>query len=146
MKKIILTALAIATLQFAQAQTQAMSNAQPAVKKEAPTPEQIAERQSNRLQKVLTLTDEQKQRVYAAIAKRATTVQQLRSTNASDNNALKASIKPVNDQFIKDVDATLTPEQKKKWDEFRVEEEKKREARMNEKNNATTQPTTGDKK
>ncbi|HXD92787.1 MAG TPA: hypothetical protein VNX01_06200 [Bacteroidia bacterium] len=145
MKKIILTALAIATLQFAQAQTQAASNAQP-VKKDAPTPDQMAERQSNRLQKVLTLTDEQKQRVYTAIAKRATTVQQLRSTNASDNNALKASIKPVNEQFIKDVNATLTPEQQKKWDEFRVQEQQKKEARMKEKNNATTQPATGSQK
>lgn len=139
MKKIILTALAIATLQFAQAQTQAMSNAQPAIKKEAPTPEQIAERQSNRLQKVLTLTDEQKQRVYAAIAKRATTVQQLKKDNKT---TLKASIKPVNEQFVKDVNATLTPEQQKKWDSVRMEEEKKQEARMNEKNNAAKPAST----
>jgi periplasmic protein CpxP/Spy len=144
MKKIILTALAIATLQFAQAQTQAMSNAQPVVKKEAPTPEQVAERQSNRLQKVLTLTDEQKQRVYAAIAKRTTTVQQLKKENRTN---LKASIKPVNDQFVKDVNATLTPEQQKKWDDFRAQEEKKHEERMKEKNNAAKPaPTEGGNK
>ena len=143
MKKIILTALAIATLQFAQAQSQAMSNAQPVVKKEVPTPEQIAERQSNRLQKVLTLTDEQKQRVYAAIAKRATTVQQLRDKNAK---VTQAEIAPVKEQAIKDINTILTPEQQKKWEEYRIQEEKKREARMNEKNNATAQPATGDKK
>jgi len=143
MKKIILTALAIATLQFAQAQSQAMSNAQPVVKKEVPTPEQIAERQSNHLQKVLTLTDEQKQRVYAAIAKRATTVQQLRDKNAK---VTQAEIAPVKEQAIKDINTILTPEQQKKWEEYRIQEEKKREARMNEKNNATAQPATGDKK
>jgi protein CpxP len=140
MKKVILTALTIASLQFAQSQTQAMSNEQPKIKTEDPTPEQMAARQSAHLQKVLTLTDDQKQRVYAAIVKRATAMQQLKSTGEKPT---KTETAPVKEQFIKDVNATLTPEQQKKWEDFRLQQKQNKEARKNQQAapaNGTTAP------
>ena len=140
MKKIILTALAIASLQFAQAQTQATSSTQPTIKKEAPTPEQIATRQSAHLQKVLTLTDEQKQRVYSAIVKRATSIQQLKGKSVKPT---PAEIAPVKEQAVKDINAVLTPEQQKKWEDFRLQQKQKQEARKNQQANpnGTSAPT-----
>lgn len=133
MKKVFLTVLAVASLQFVQAQnTQMPSNAKPATagKTQESTPEQIATRQSNHLQKVLTLTEEQKQKVYAAIVTRATAMQQIRSKNGENHKALQAETKPVREQFIKDVNATLTPDQQKKWEEFRLQQKQKQEARQ----------------
>jgi hypothetical protein len=137
MKKIILTALAVATLQLAQAQqTPAPAQAAEAPsQKQAPTPEQAATRQTAHLQKVLTLNDEQKQKVYQASLNRNTALQQLRTKNVENRKALHAEAKPVKEQFVKDVNATLTPEQQKKWEQYRLEQKQKQEMRKNQQAN-----------
>ncbi|HKC69671.1 MAG TPA: hypothetical protein VKG26_15645 [Bacteroidia bacterium] len=144
MKKIILTALAAAALQFTQAQ---VSNQRPVTesKPQEATPEQLATRQSNHLQKVLTLTEEQKQKVYQAIVARATAMQQVKAKNAGNHKAIQAEAKPIKEQFINNVNATLTPDQQKKWDEFRLQQKQKQEARKNQQatpaDGATPAPT-----
>ncbi|HXU27147.1 MAG TPA: hypothetical protein VN698_07935 [Bacteroidia bacterium] len=143
MKKIILTALAIATMQLTQAQeAKETRTATPRQAGEAPTAEQIATRQTDHLQKILTLTEDQKQKVYQAVLKRATTVQQIKA-KTTDRKAMQAEIKPVKEQLIKDVNAVLTPEQQKQWSDFRLQQKQKREARKNQQNspNGTAAPT-----
>ena len=133
MKKIILTALAIATIQLAQAQQTAapVQSTEAPAQKQAPTPEQAATRQTAHLQKVLTLTDDQKAKIYQASLNRNTAIKQLREKNMENRKALKAEVKPVKEQFVKDVNATLTPEQQKKWEAYRLEQKQKQEARKN---------------
>jgi glucose/arabinose dehydrogenase len=143
MKKIILTALAVATIQLAQAQqAPAPSQATEApTTKQTPTPEQAATRQTEHLQKVLTLNNEQKVKVYQASLTRNTAMQQLKIKNAENRKALKAEAKPVKEQFVKDVNATLTPEQQQKWEAYRLEQKQKHEARKNGQNAPAAAPT-----
>ncbi|HTA61282.1 MAG TPA: hypothetical protein VK835_02455 [Bacteroidia bacterium] len=144
MKKIVLTALAIATIQLAQAQQAPAQAAAPATtQKQAPTPEQMAERQSTHLQRVLTLTEEQKQKIYQAMITRNTSMQQIRSKGAENRKELHSEIKPVKEQFVKDVNATLTPEQQQKWEQYRLQQKQKQEERKNQQAapaNGTTAP------
>jgi hypothetical protein len=141
MKKIVLTALAVATMQLAQAQqAPAPAATQVTGERQAPTPEQIAARQSAHLQKVLTLTDEQKQKIYQAVLTRSSAMQQIKSKNVENRKALQSEAKPVKEQFIKDVNATLTPEQQQKWEQFRLQQKQKMEER---KNNQQAAPTSG---
>ena len=139
MKKNIFTALAIASLQFAVAQQNQASatavsdkNQAPAAvteKKQAPSAEKIAGRQADELQRVLTLSAEQKQKVYQAALTRSTAMQQLKSKELQNRKMLRAEAKPVKEQFVKDVNANLTPEQQKKWEAYRLEQKQKMEAR-----------------
>jgi Spy/CpxP family protein refolding chaperone len=131
MKKIILTALVAATMQLAQAQqapapAPAVTSAPP--QRQAPTPEQIANRQATHLQKVLTLTEEQKQKVYQAVVARATAMQQIKNKNRKE---LHTEAKPVKEKFVNDVNATLTPEQQQKWEQYRLQQKQKMQDRKN---------------
>ncbi len=139
MKKIILSALAIATLQLVQAQQQAPAATEqaPATQRQAPSPEQMATRQSTHLQKVLGLSEEQKQKVYQAALTRGTNIQQLRSKDAANRKELHADIKPVREQFVKDVNATLTPEQQQKWEQYRLQQKQRQEQHRQQRANNT---------
>lgn len=141
MKKIILSALAIASLQLAVAQAQPTAASTPAVapRMEKATPEQLATRQSTHLQKVLTLTDEQKQKVYQAALTRSTAMQQIKAKAASNRKELHAEAKPVREQYVKDVNATLTPEQQQKWQQYR---EAQKQKAMDRKHGQAAVPAT----
>ena len=128
MKKIILSVFAIAALQFVQAQNQQASPPVAQQKTQA-SPEQLADRQANHLQKVLALSDEQKQKIYQAALTRSNSMQQLKNANAGNRKELHAEAKPVKAQYVKDVNATLTPEQQQKWEQYRLQQKQKQEAR-----------------
>jgi hypothetical protein len=137
MKKIILSALAIAALQLAQAQ-QNQAPVQSAQQNQAPTPEQVAARQSTHLQKVLGLSEEQKQKVYQAAFTRSTAIHQLRGKDGGNRRELHADAKPVKQQFVSDVNATLTPEQQQKWEQYRLQQkQEQRRQQMKASNNGT---------
>ncbi len=144
MKKIILSALAVATLQFAQAQQTAAPSTTPTTQRQMPTPEQQATRQSAHLQKVLTLTEEQKQKIYQAALTRSTAMQQIKGNAADNRKAMHAQTKPVKEQYVKDVNMALTPEQQQKWEAYRLEQKQK--ARKNNQtlpaNGTNTAPAT----
>jgi hypothetical protein len=139
MKKIILSAFAVAVFQFAQAQQTQQPAETPATKAQKPTPEQMANRQATHLQKVLTLSEEQKQKVYQAALTRSTAMQQLKGQNNGNRKALHADAKPIKEQYVKDVNATLTPEQQQKWESYRLQQKQKEEARKSQLN----QPANG---
>jgi hypothetical protein len=128
MKKIILSVFAIAALQLVQAQNQPAA-APAAQQRTQPSPEQVATRQTNHLDKVLTLTEEQKQKIYQAALTRNASMQQLKGANAGNRKQLHAAAAPVKAQYVKDVNATLTPEQQQKWEQYRLEQKQKQEAR-----------------
>jgi len=141
MKKIILvSALALATLQFAQAQQAKPATTGPATPHQAATPEQKAMRDAARLQKVLNLTDEQKQKVYQAALTRTSSMQQIKNKQAENRKALHAEAKPIKDQFVKDVNMALTPEQQQKWEAYRAEQKQKHDQNKAKNAPATTEP------
>jgi len=145
MKKIILSALAITMLQLTQAQ-QNQAPTQPVQQNQGSTPEQMATRQSTHLQKVLGLSEEQKQKVYQAALTRSTSMQQLRGKDGGNRKELHADAKPVKQQFVTDVNATLTPEQQQKWEQYRLKQkqnqEQRRQQQANPANNGANTPST----
>ncbi|MEO8760446.1 MAG: hypothetical protein ABI448_06115 [Bacteroidia bacterium] len=139
MKKIILSALAIATLQFAQAQqTQPAVGAGQQTQRQQVTPEQRATRDATHLQKVLTLTDEQKQKIYQAALTRTNAMQQIKGESNANKKSMHAEAKPVKEQFVKDVNLALTPEQQQKWEAYRLEQKQK-----HQQNKAQNAPANG---
>jgi Spy/CpxP family protein refolding chaperone len=151
MKKLIATVLAFGALNLMQAQqatTPAPAQQQPGPggPKNRPTPEQIATRHSNHLQKTLGLTDDQKQKTYQAILTRTTAMQQIRAKYGPDGDkkAMHAEIKPVREQFVQTMDGILTPDQKTKWTEERqkVKENRMKRRQENGGNNGAA-PASG---
>ncbi len=123
MKKITATILILSALNFAQAQQQTTEPAtSQAAKRTKPTPEQMATRQSMRLQKMLGLAEDQKQKTYQALLTRTSAIQTLRTKYElnGDKKAMRAEVKPIKEQFMQTMNGILTPEQKTKWEEQRL--------------------------
>ena len=143
MKKIIATILTLSTLSLAQAQQTATATAtnQP-VKSGRPTPEQMATRQSMHLQKMLGLTEDQKQKTYQAVLTRTSAIQTIRTKYSPDGDkkAMHAEVKPIKEQFVQTMNGILTPEQKTKWEETRL---KMKENRAKNNPNKESPPTGG---
>ena len=127
MKKIILSVLAVASLQLVQAQNQP-AGAPVQQQRTPPSPEQMANRQAKHLQKVLMLTDDQQQKVYQASLTRSNAMQQLKANGDKKSPEAKA----VRTQYVNDVNAILTPEQQQKWEQYRLQQKQRHEARKNQ--------------
>lgn len=133
MKKIIAVILTLGALNFAQAQEQNTATAaSPPVKPGRPTPEQMATRQSMRLQKMLELTEDQKQKTYQAFLTRTSAIQTIRKKHAqdADKKTLRAEVKPIKEQFTQTMNGILTPEQKTKWEEQRLKMKERRASKQ----------------
>ena len=120
MKKIIATVCMLSALNFVQAQDQpaTKTNNPPPGKQGRPTPEQVATRQSMHLQKMLTLTEDQKQKTYQAVLTRTSAMQAVQAKYGpdADRKAMHKEIKPIKEQFVQTMNGILTPEQKTKWE------------------------------
>jgi protein CpxP len=116
MKKTIYT-IALFAVSFALApQLQAQAPAQEEQgQKQQRTPEQRATGVSNRLAKDLTLTDDQKKKVYDAALTRAQKMDDARSQAGSDRSQMRTLMKPANDAFEASLKTILTPDQFTKW-------------------------------
>ena len=147
MKKIIALLLATGTLSLANAQEAQTAPApqnpqsQPQVSK--PSPEMIATRNSMHLQKMLGLTEDQKQKTYQAILTRTTTLQSIHAKYGpnGDKKAMHAEAKPVKEQYVQTMNGILTPEQKVKWDENRLKMKERHMKNASPKNDPA--PATG---
>lgn len=121
MKKAILT-IAIAvmglTAAFAQDTTKRARRAMPKM-----SAEQRAEKVTSRLEKQLSLTADQKTKIYAIELENAKKMEAWRSADHSDMKERKAAI----DEQKAKVDAVLTADQKTKMDAFRAEAREKGE-------------------
>lgn len=143
MKKIIATILTLSALNFAQAQVQTTATAaNPPVKSGRPTPEQMATRQSMHLQKTLGLSEDQKQKTYQAVLTRSLAIETIRTKYGPDGDrqAAQAEVKTIKAQFVQAMNGILTPEQKTKWDEYRL---KMKESRAKNKSDKEVSPPTG---
>ncbi len=154
MKKIIVTILTLSALNLAHAQTQTTA---PATKQPSfankPTPEQVAMRNSMHLQKMLELTDDQKQKVHQAILTRGNTLKKIHEKYGADGDkkAMHKEAKPIRTQFVQTMNSILTPAQKTKWEEHRLKIKQHRQQKHNETTpasetggNGAPQKLTGD--
>lgn len=122
MKKTIAIMLALGAFTVARAQEQQPVPQNQTVTPNKPSPEQMATRHSMHLQKMLGLSDDQKQKTYQAVLARNTAIQSIRAKYGpnGDRKAMHAEAKPVKEQFVQTMNGILTPEQKIKWEEERL--------------------------
>jgi periplasmic protein CpxP/Spy len=123
MKKAILT-IAIAvmglTAAFAQDTTKRARRAMPKM-----TAEQRAEKVTSRLEKQLSLNDDQKNKIYAIELENAKKMEAWRTADKSDMKGKMKERKAAIDEQKAKVDAVLTADQKAKMDAFRAEAKEK---------------------
>jgi len=123
MKKAILT-LAIAvmglTAAFAQDTTRRERKPMPKL-----TAEQRAERFTSRLEKQLSLTADQKTKIYAIELENAKKMDAFRSADQTERKEKMKQGKAVMEQQKAKIDAILTAEQKTKMEAFRAEAKEK---------------------
>ncbi|HXC05603.1 MAG TPA: hypothetical protein VNZ86_12665 [Bacteroidia bacterium] len=118
MKKILcLLSISASLLAFAPATRAScyFQQDQPVQEKKQKTPEQRATGVSNRLTKDLSLTDDQKKKVYDAALTRAQKMDQARSQPGADRTQMRAQVKSANDAFESSLKIILTPDQFTKW-------------------------------
>jgi len=123
MKKIILLVAALCSLNMVVAQEALTNPGSTAERKpNKPKPEMMAGRHSNHLQKMLGLSDEQKQKTYEAMLTRFNEVHAIKEKAGAttDKKALREQTKPARQKFVQTMNTILTPEQKTKWAEHRA--------------------------
>ncbi|HXB40209.1 MAG TPA: hypothetical protein VNZ49_06675 [Bacteroidia bacterium] len=147
MKKTIAILAAICSLNFVMAQDH-LTAAPGTNQTQKPKPEMIAARHSKHLQKMLTLTEEQTQKVNDALVIRFTEAQAIKEKAGAnaDKKTIHEQLKPVRQKFVQTMNTILTPEQKTKWEEHRLQIKKNRAMHKDAKGTPATDGGNGDMK
>ena len=106
------------------------------------TPEQRAQFQADKIEKVLSLSADQKQKVYDAALKKNNSIKAAKEKHKNDADkkaGVGPEIKAANQAFVEDVNAVLSPEQKTKW-KAHVEEMKQKHKARREQMKAMKKP------
>jgi periplasmic protein CpxP/Spy len=93
------------------------ANAQQNSKREMPSPQQRAERMTERMAEKLELTEDQKTQVYAINLKNAEKRQEEMAQRKAEQEVRRQEINKQQDE----IKAVLTPDQKAKWEEAKKE-------------------------
>jgi hypothetical protein len=99
------------------------------------SPEDRAKRSSDRLEKKLSLSAEQKTKVYDFALIRVQKAGALKADTTKDKKAKGADMKTIRDEFVSNVNTILTPEQKTKWEQMRAEAKARRQEKRKEGGN-----------
>ncbi|MES2616521.1 MAG: hypothetical protein V4613_01500 [Bacteroidota bacterium] len=128
MKKLIFTlfALAIAGSGFANDST-----------KQKKTPEQVATKKADKLKTELSLSDDQRSKVYNALLDRETKVRAVKAKYPTDKKAARKEIKPINEACNTTITSALTPEQATKWEQMKKDKKEKHKQNKTKKRNST---------
>lgn len=150
MKKTIALLIAVCSLSFASAQEQptgAPATGQPQ-KPNGPKPEMMASRHSKHLQKMLGLSEEQTQKTYTAMLTRFTEAHAIKEKLGpnADKKTAHEQLKPVRQKFVQTMNTILTPEQKTKWEEHRMQMKKNHAMRKDAKGAPVDPAGNGDMK
>jgi len=111
MKKLIAFILFCCVMSFSFAQNQ--------YQRTLKTPEQRVPSISNYLAKVLTLSDDQKTKVYNLALDGATKMKDAREKNAEDRQAMRSAMKQIRDEFDAQMKNVLTPDQFASWQKMK---------------------------
>lgn len=128
MKKLILSAVAtvFAISSFAQDGAK--------VKK---TPEEVATKRADKLKTELTLSDEQRSKVYTILLDNTTKVRAVKEKYPNDKKAAKAEIKPLRETCDASIKSVLTPEQVTKWEQLKKEKKEQHKEKKKQKKAGT---------
>lgn len=117
MKRLFLT-LAIAAIGFTASYAQSTP-------KEKMTPAQKAEKSTAKLEKELSLTADQKQKIYAIELDKATKSEEWHKKNNEARKAMKAQHDAAKQATEAQLEKVLTPDQKKKLTDLKAEQKQK---------------------
>lgn len=128
MKKLILSAVAtvFAISSFAQDGTKTQK-----------TPEEVATKRADKLKTELTLSDEQRTKVYTIILDNTTKVRAVKARYPNDKKAAKAEIKPLRETCDASIKSVLTPEQVTKWEQLKKEKKEQHKEKKKQKKAGT---------
>lgn len=142
MKKTLLFTLSLATINFSIAQEapgHPKNDPKPPHHKEmhdkkGKTPEERATSEANKLENLLTLTPDQKTKVYDASLKKHQKIKAAKEShkNDADKKALGQEIKASRDAYKTELDTILTPEQQAKLKQHHDEMKAKHDAKKAE--------------
>ena len=118
MKKLIAFILFCCVMSFSFAQNQ--------YQRTLKTPEQRVPSISNYLAKVLTLSDDQKTKVYNLALDGATKMKDAREENAEDRQAMRSAMKQIRDEFDAQMKNILTPDQFASWQKMKEDRKQER--------------------
>jgi periplasmic protein CpxP/Spy len=94
-------------------------------KKSELSAEEMANKKADKLKSELTLTDEQRTKVYQAQLEKITQMKAIKAKNLEDKKAKAKEVKPVNEAFQAKMKTILTPEQLTKWEEMKKNQKEK---------------------
>jgi Spy/CpxP family protein refolding chaperone len=87
-------------------------------------PAERAKARTEKLKAELSLDDKQTVQVEAALLTKMTKMKEVRAKHKEDKTAMRNAVKPINEEFRKNMQAILTPEQQAKWKENKQEKRK----------------------
>lgn len=134
MKKLLMIALAFGMLTGVQAQESGTLDSRVSKERQAMTPEQRAEKRTARMAESLSLSAEQKEKVYQIVLNQVKEADRLRETKEEVRDERAASLKKADAQ----ISEILTEEQRVKWDAQKAEVRERRANKMEERKNDNT--------
>jgi protein CpxP len=126
MKKIILSLVAIVFAVGAFAQKGPKSEK---------TAEEMANKRADKLKTELSLSDEQRAKVYQAHLDKMTKMKAIKDKNLEDKKAAAKEMKPVRDSFQANMKSILTADQYNKWEAAKKNEQATRKEKRKERAN-----------
>lgn len=129
MKKLLMFALALGMLSGVQAQESGRLDSRVSKERQAMTPEQRAEKRTARMAESLSLTAEQKEKVYQIALNQAKEADRLREAKEEVRDERAASMKKADAQITE----ILTEEQRVKWEAQKAEVRERRTNKMEER-------------
>jgi len=107
------------------------------------TPEQKAQKAADRLEKKLTLTPDQKTKVYDLTLSKINKTRETRGKDSKDKKSQGEAFKTIRREYNADMNEILTPEQEVKWEQLKTEAKARRVEKKNgtgQKDNNTDDP------
>ena len=110
------------------------------------TPEQKSQKNSERLEKKLSLTADQKTKVYGFTLTRIQKTGEIKASENKDKKSKGDAFKSVRDEYDSNINSVLTAEQKTKWVQLKAEAKARKEKNKKEgvKKDTPANETEGD--
>jgi Spy/CpxP family protein refolding chaperone len=109
----------------------------PRKERQKKTPEEVAEKRSDRLKDKLSLTNDQHKQVYNIILSQATEMKSVWESTKSeqDKTARREKMKSIRDTYHSQISAVLTSEQQQLWETHKKEMKEKYKGKKHKKGN-----------
>lgn len=109
----------------------------PRKERQKKTPEERAEKRSNKLKDVLSLTNDQHKQVYNIILSQAAEMKSVweSTKNDPDKTARREKMKSIRDSYRSQISAVLTSEQQQLWETHKKEMKEKYKGKKHKKGN-----------